>query len=573
MKTVKHISSAWLVLILFVLCGSAFASSPQAAETPSATVQQDPVLRAMSLELQRSKDQLRLADMQRPYYIEYSVVDRETYGAEAAFGAVRQESRRRMRFIDATVRIGDYKQDSYFGEGQGSIDLAPVEDDVEAIRHQLWLATDSAYKAAIRAYTAKQALLKQFEGNDNPADDFSRETPAQHFGAVARLDFDATPLRDAVAAATGLYRDHESLQSLDGHISFMVQTHYYMNSEGTLLRQPDVQYMLAIRGATQAPDGMRLDRDRAWSVATPAELPSAEQVRTATEKVISELETLRTAPLVDDEYRGPVLFSAGAANDIFESLVAGSIIGRKPRPGQTSRTTGEYASSFKGRVLPEFLSVMDDPTVQRFGGRTLAGSYVYDDEGVKARSVDVIDKGRLVNYLIGREPIRDFPESNGHGRGSGIGPTQPHIGNLFIKSLQPQSFETMKQKLIEICRDAGLPYGYVVESLGSGLAPAMMRRVYVKDGHEEVVRGAEFHQLDARALRSDLIAAGDQVQVDNISDSVPSSIIGPAVLFGELQVRRTSQAKDKLPDYPPPGTKLALQNAPAKDKVKAKEGQ
>lgn len=575
MKLAKQISSAFLGAFLCVLCGSALAFSQAAAEAAnSATVQQDPVLRAMSLELQRSKDQLRLENMQRPYYIEYSVVDRETYGAEAAFGAVRQESRRRMRFIDAIVRIGDYKQDSYFGEGQGSIDLAPVEDDVDAIRHQLWLTTDTAYKAAIRAYTAKQALLKQFEGNDNPTDDFSREAPAQHFAPVARFDVDPSQLRDAVAAATGLYRDHESLQSLDGRVSFLVQTHYYMNSEGTILRQPDVQYMVSIRGNTQAPDGMRLDRDRVWSVATARELPTAEQVRSAAEKLIASLESLRTAPVVDDEYRGPVLFSAGAANDVFASLVAGSILGRKPNPGQTSRTVGEYASSFKGRVLPEFLSVVDDPTVEHFGGRTLAGSYVYDDQGVKARSVNVIDKGRLVNYLVGRQPIRDFPASNGHGRGSGIGPTQPHIGNLFIKSLQPQSFDAMKQKLIDMCRDAGLPYGYIVDAVGLGLSPALMRRVWVKNGHEELVRGAEFHQLDARALRSDLIAAGDDLQVDNINDSVPSSIIGPAVLFGELQVRRSSQAKDKLPDYPPPGTKLALQNAaPAKDKTKAKEGQ
>ena len=578
MKLGRKISSVFLAALLCVLCGSVFAASQQSGEIANSSVQQDPVLRAMSLELQRSKEQLRLENMQRPYYVEYSIVDRETYGVEAAFGAVRQESRRRMRFIDAIVRIGDYKLDSYIGEGQGSIDLAPVEDDVDAIRHQLWLTTDTAYKAAIRAYTAKQALLKQFEGADITTDDFSRQTPSQHLGPPARLDFDPAQLRDAVASATGLYRDHDSLQSLDGRISFMVQTHYYMNSEGTILRQPDVQYMVAIRGNTQAPDGMRLDRDRAWSVAKPSELPTAAQVRTATESLISSLESLRTAPLVDDEYRGPVLFSAGAANDIFETFVAGSIVGRKPHPGQTSRTIGEYASSFKGRVLPEFLSVVDDPTIEHFGGRTLAGSYVYDDEGVKARSVEVIDKGRLVNYLVGRQPIRDFPESNGHGRGSGIGPAQPHIGNLFIKSLQPQSFAAMKQKLIDMCRDAGLPYGYEVEAVSSGLAPAIMRRVWVKDGHEELVRGAEFHQLDARALRSDIIAAGDEVEVDNISDSVPSSVIGPALLFGELQIRRNSQAKDKLPDYPPPGTKLALQNAtpvkdPAKDKLKAKEGQ
>jgi len=579
MKTVKRFSSAFLCALLCVLCVAAFASSQDAVKVSAdAAIQQDPVLRAMSLELQRSKEQLRLENMQRPYYIEYSVVDRETYGADAAFGAVRQESRRHMRFIDAIVRIGDYRQDSFFAEGQGSIDLAPVENDVDAIRHQLWLTTDTAYKSAIRAYTEKQALLKQFEGNDNPTDDFSREAPSQYIGQAARIDFDPAPLRDAVAAATGLYRDHESLHSLDGRVMFVVQTHYYMNSEGTVLRQPDVQYTVAIRGNTQAPDGMRLDGDRAWSVATPKELPSAAEVRTAAEKLIASLESQRTAPVADDEYRGPVLFTASAANDIFANLVANSILGRKPRPGQTSRTVGEYASSYKGRVLPEFLSLVDDPTVERFGGRSLAGSYLYDDEGVKARSVDVVEKGKLVNYLLGRQPIRDFPSSNGHGRGSGIGATQPHIGNLFIKSLQPQSFASMKQKLIDMCKDAGLPYGYIVESIGGGLTPDVLRRVWVKDGREELVRGAEFHQLDARALRSDLIAAGDDPEVDNVSDSVGASIIGPSMLFGELQLRRSSQAKDKLPDYPPPGTKLALQNTapvkdPTKDKNKAKEGQ
>ena len=578
MRIAKKISSAFLCALLCVLCVPSFAFAQEATKgAADSAVQQDPVLRAMSLELQRSKEQLRLENMQRPYYIEYSIIDRQTYGVDAAFGAVRQESRRRMRFINASVRIGDYRQDSYFGEGQGSVDVAPMDNNVEALRHQLWLTTDTAYKAAIRAYTEKQALLKQYEGNDNPTDDFAREAPSQYIGPVAKIDFDTGPLRDAVADATGLYREHQSLQSLDGRIGFIVQTHYYMNSEGTVLRQPDVQYTITIRGNAQAPDGMRLDRDRAWAVATPKELPSADQIRTATEKLITSLEDLRVAPVVDDEYRGPVLFSAGAANDVFSMLVANSILGRKPRPGQTSRTIGEYASSFKGRVLPEFLTLVDDPSVQTFGGRTLAGSYLYDDEGVKAQRVDVVEKGRLVNYLIGRQPIRDFPASNGHGRGSGIGMTQPHIGNLFIQSLQPQSFASMKQKLVEMCRDAGLPYGYIVESIGA-MQPEVLRRVWVKDGREELVRGAEFHQLDARALRSDLIAAGDDVEVDNVSDSVGASIIGPSVLFGELQVRRNSQAKDKLPDYPPPGTKLALQNAvpvkdATKDKNKAKEGQ
>ena len=541
---------ACLLMLIAFAASAAFAQ--QDATQTAQNIAQDPVLRAMKLEMDRSKNQLKLENMERPYYLEYNIIDVDFYTAEAAFGAVRTEQRQHVRLLRAVVRIGDYKRDSFFGSGEGTVDLMPIDDDEHGLRQELWLTTDTAYKAAVESLTRKEAALKQFEGEQSP-DDFSHEPVAQYIAPAAKIEFDANMWRNTLQSATALFRKDAELQWLQAQVQFVGQTRYFMNSEGTVVRQPEFAYLVNVSGETQASDGMRLDRSRSWVVATPRELPSAADVRAATEKVITTLADLRKAPIVEDEYHGPVLLKADASSSVFARLVGASVQGRKPRPGATSRTVGEYASSYKSRVLPDFLSIVDDPTTTTFSGRTLLGSYQYDDEGVKARSVSLVDKGELVNYLVGRQPIRDFPNSNGHGRASGPQTPVPTMANLFVRNLQPQTFDALKQKLLSICKDRGLEYGYIVESVGSGPGnPDLLYRVSAKDGHEELMRGAEFHQLDARALRNDLIAAGDDAHVDNRLESVPLSVVAPSVLFGDLEIKRTSQGKDKLPDYPPP---------------------
>jgi predicted Zn-dependent protease len=203
--------------------------------------------------------------------------------------------------------------------------------------------------------------------------------------------------------------------------------------------------------------------------------------------------------------------------------------------------------------LPDFLSVSDDPTQQSFGGKTLVGAYAADDEGVRASKVSVVQGGMLVNYLLGREPIRDFPDSNGHGR---AGPGQlasPSIGVLIVTSKQPSSPAELKQKLIEICRQEGKPFGYYAETLGgSSYQPLLLYRVYEKDGHEELVRGAVFDELDTRTLRNDLVAAGNDLLVSNREGAVPTTVIAPSILIDDLEVKRTDTDNAKLPEYPPP---------------------
>ena len=261
---------------------------------------------------------------------------------------------------------------------------------------------------------------------------------------------------------------------------------------------------------------------------------------------------MREAPVVDEEYRGPVLFAGNAAKIVIGDLVEPNVLGKKPKLGENARTAGKWSTSYKSRVLPDFIDVFDDPTISTISGKRLFGNYSIDDEGVRAQRVSLIEKGQLIGYLVGREPIRDFPASNGHGRAAASAAAAPQVGNLILESSDPQPNADLKKKLIELCKQRDLKYGLYVESVGTKLAPRMIYRIWVEDGREELVRGAVFGDLDIRSLRSDLIAAGDTLDVEDRFEPVWFSVASPALLFDELQVKRTEATKQKLPEYPAP---------------------
>jgi predicted Zn-dependent protease len=517
---------------------------------PSTT--DDPVLRAMQKELERSKSKLKLEQMAAPYYIDYRVVDMDGYTAEAAFGALRTNVRTRFRFVRVVVRVGDYKQDSFFGPGEGVTDFMPLDDDELALRHHLWLATDRAYKAASEAFAAKQAQLKQFTV-EHPVDDFASAEPVRLIGPLAQLDIDPAPWLKTLQDASALYKADPQIESINSSLQFQVVNRFFVNSEGTAVRSGQATYEVSFSASTQAPDGMQLQRSTVYTVRDSKELPSAKEFLARTAQLLGTLKDLRAAAVADEEYHGPVLLSADAASTVFADLVGENILGLKPGLGQPARTRGAFASSYKSRVLPDFLSVVDDPTLASLHGKSLVGSYEVDDEGVRAIRVPVIEKGKLVNYLLGREPIMDFPASNGHGRARlPFSSPGPSLGNMLVSSSEPVPQEELKKKLLELCEQRGLPYGYYVETMAGVSTPRLLYKVWVKDGHEELVRGAVFADLDARAVRNDLVAAGSDLYIESRVLSIPHTIVAPSILFDELEVRRQDIQKSKLPEYPAP---------------------
>ena len=64
-----------------------------------------------------------------------------------------------------------------------------------------------------------------------------------------------------------------------------------------------------------------------------------------------------------------------------------------------------FTKSINKPVLPDFLSVILDPTREQVGKIDLNGHYVYDDEGVKGRPVTLVENGILKTFLLSRSPV------------------------------------------------------------------------------------------------------------------------------------------------------------------------
>ena len=535
-------------ILLCLLCAGRIAAENALPKEAA----NDPILRAMLAEMDRSKAQLKLEGVSAPYYIDYRITDTDSYLYQAAFGATRTDLRARARYLRVVVRIGDYKQDSFYQRGEGVVDVVSADDDEFAIRHKLWLATDQAYKNAAEALTAKNAALKQLT-IDTQVDDFARAEPVQMIKPLVTLDPTATSWAGALKDISSFYRQDPEIESVETNLAFQAINRYYVNSEGTIVRSGYSVYSLAGEASTQAADGMRLDRSVEVIAGDFKDLPTPAKFKQDTEAVMGTLRQLRAAPLVDEEYHGPVLFEGDSATNVVASLIGENVLGRKPALGQPARTTGAFASSYMARVLPESVSVVDDPTISAWQGTPLLGHYDVDDEGVPAAKVLLVDKGKLVAYDLGREPIRDFPASNGHGRAQyPMNAPGASLGNLILQSSDAISDDALKSKLMEMCKQRDLHYCYLVSAGGPGNAPRMLYRVFTSDGHEELVRGAVFGDLDSRAIRSDIVATGEKAFVENLPGAIPHSVASPSLLFDDLEIKRIDENKEKLPEYPAP---------------------
>jgi len=540
-----------------LLAMSLIASAQTAPQPTRADAEKDPVLKAMLTELDRSKSQLQLKDFQKPFFIQYRIEEIRGFETRAEFGATSSSRHTHGRVARVTVLVGDYKTDSSGGQGDGALQLAALDDDPIALRSALWAATDQAYKAALAAYAQKQAALKQVE-TPPQADDFSKESPGISLAEPLKLNVDEQAWEAKVARDSGLYRtdatvkdSQRDVQLSTGNFSARVTTTWLVTTEGAIVRKSAAGYEESVSVGTQAADGMRLDLSTSSVGVTLKDLDTPEAFEKRVLKLIASLAGLRKAPVVEEEYHGPVLLSSSAGAYTINSLLVSGITATRPKMGTEARTNGPFASSYHARVLPDFIDVVDDPGLKSYNGKGLVGAYDVDDEGVPAQAVKLVVAGKLENYLIGREPVRDFPLSNGHGRAGLATPSKPSIGVLQVTAKDGLTDEDLNSKLLTLAKDRGLKNVYFVSSMSGKLTPHMLYRVSL-DGKRELVRGAEMSDLDLRALRSSVEAAGKDLHVTNYLGDVPATVLAPALLIDDLTIRRANKKNDKLPFYPPP---------------------
>jgi predicted Zn-dependent protease len=530
---------------------------PLHAQPTRADAKKDPVLAAMLTELDRSMSQLQLPGFQKPFFIQYRLEDVEDFETKASFGAGEGSDHNHARIARVTVLIGDYKTDSSGVRGDGALELAALDDDPVALRSALWTATDQAYKNALAAYAQKQAALKQVQTPPR-ADDFSHEKAVIALEAPISLHVDESAWENRVAQASGLYRTNASVNTNQREVEYASAafharaiTSRIVNSEGTIIRKSATRFQESFAAGAQAADGMHLDRSYASSGVVPGDLDTPEAFAQHAVSLIASLHDLRNAPLVEEEYHGPVLLSADASADTFRTLIAGAVVATRPPLGSEARTNGPFANSLHARVLPDFLDIADDPALKTLNGKGLIGAYDIDEQGVPAQPVQLVTAGRLENYLLGREPVQDFPASNGHGRAGITGPPHPAISVLELTAKDGLSDDELLKKLLASGKENGVKNVYYVATMGPDMSPRLLYRIG-PDGTRQLVRGATLDDLDQRALRSGIQAAGKDLWVANYSGDVPDTVLAPSLLLDDLTIRRANEKNDKLPFYPPP---------------------
>lgn len=600
MNRVRRLAS---LTIFTVLLGGSVSLRAQA---PS---DNDHTLQAMRDEMARSKSRLELkipgtAQPQRPYYLEYRLLDLDVREVVAEFGALLSSTHSRNRFMDVEARVGDYKLDSSnfvsddaFRGFIGPTGSVGIDRDYNSLRQDLWIATDQAFKEAVETYSRKQAYLSSL-ARQSDIDDFAKAAPLQLVEPLATPDWSNRNWEQEARETSAALRAFPQIYESRVTYYLVYATEYLLTSEGTEIRTNRSYAAIESGMNTLADDGMQVNHMYATYAATPAGLPSVDAVRKTLNLTGTELMAMRTASPAQD-YTGPVLFEARSAASLLAQVLTPAINGARPpvsfTPVMEQLLTGlggksDWVGRIGARVLPASVSVIDDPTAKESHGTPLLGGYAVDDEGVRAEKVTIVDKGNLKELLMSRRPGPDSVESNGHGRSAFLNDAKPTMSNLFFTSTETQSPADLKKKFLDDCRAEKLPYCLVVRemdnptisllhrddfsellaSFGGGAGtgdrlPLIVYKIYPEDGRLEMVRGARIIGLNTRMLRN-LGGIGNDDFVYNYMQSqdsgfagtalgafgsaqngLPASLVAPSLLFDDLEVRGARGEPKRLP--------------------------
>lgn len=547
---------------------------------PTAQSQQgagDPILEGLTAELERSSARLVMKDYERPYYISYRLTDVKSVSVRASYGALESTGGDSYRGVAVDVRVGDYKEDNtsdddgfYYNPHDDdafefSRAYAPVDNDVTAMRQKLWLLTDYQYKRALEEYIGKRGRsIQKVQQEDHP-EDFSKVDPVQKLDQIDSLKVDRKRWANLVRAISARFKAQPLIYNSTVDFKAISQARYLVTTEGTRLRTGQHNYSMAISAEARADDGMPLELERVFKSHHFEELPDSGSLALAADSLIGLLMALRAAPVMEP-YTGPAIIKSGASGVFFHEGLGHRLEGHRTRRESEGHTFKDKVGS---RIIPDFLNVYDDPTATKIGKTELYGQYDCDEEGAPAQRVSLVEKGILKGFLMGRTPIKTQKITNGHGRADIWSQPVSRMGSLFVTSEAPVPYPALRKQLIDECRKKGKEYGLIFEEMVSGetntssagvqtlkVRPRVVRKIFVKDGREELVRGVELIGTPLNLLEN-IKAGGDDPGVFNgvcgaESGWVPVSAIAPSVLIKEVEVQKMDRNLKRPPILPPP---------------------
>jgi predicted Zn-dependent protease len=566
-----------------------------------AHAQDDVALRAMKDEMTRSITELQLQKMDKPYFLAYRMDEINQTSVSAMLGSLTEEQPSHMRLIGVEVRVGDYALDNSnyislrnLGAGAGmfsGIRQAPLDDNYQQIRRDFWLATDAQYKKALEDISAKRAALEMRQHTDD-VPDFSKETPNTQMEPPEKNQA-GDELKTLARDISAVFKTTPEIYGSSVDLQYRNYYTRYINSEGSSFTRAQPLFKLQINARTQAPDGLPISDSIELYGRTMADLPSKDILISRTRAMADRILKLRAASSLE-HYNGPVLFEGDAAGEIFAQQFATGLMAVRTPLSDDSRFEmffnqmmaqmggASFVDKIGGRVLPEFLSVSDNPLLPDYKGARLLGAGKIDDDAVQTRETKLIEHGVLKTLLSTRDPVRSVPHSTGSRRGWGPAPS-----NLFVTSEKSLTSDELRKELLRRAKDRGLDYGVIVRRVGGGAAASFMKmasrmaqqggqgsdslaEVYklFPDGHEELVQGVELAEMTPGTFK-DVVAVGDTPVVFtdefiprvgalfsmgmSASSNVPVvSCVVPSLLFEEVSLAKTQGPFPNPPISPSP---------------------
>ncbi|MBI4658468.1 MAG: peptidase U62 [Verrucomicrobia bacterium] len=547
--------------------------STTAAELNTAEPQ-SPVLKVLEEELDYSMRHLAADASYKPYYLSYTITDSTLISLMASLGAIFRNDDSHSRLLDVDIRVGDYSLDSTHqirgsagGRGGlfGAASSVALENSPAALKHALWQATDRVFKAAVERFQRVQTDLKTTVEEESKAHDFSREASNVYSEADAMLSLDRDQWAERVRNVSRLALNYPLIYDSMIAVVGGADNRFMATSEGSRLKTGAKRLRVIVSASTKAEDGMDLNQSFIFNAATENGLPSEEIIRDAFQKVIDKVLALRAAPLVEP-YTGPAILLNRASGVFFHEIFGHRIEGHRQKDVEEGQT---FTKMVGKPILPEFLSVYDDPTQARFANEDLRGFYRFDDEGVPASRVNLVENGVLKTFLLSRSPVQGFLKSNGHGRREPGRQVVSRQGSLIVHSTKSVPFPQLREMLVTECKKQNKPYGYLFEDITGGFTttsrggpqafkvlPVVVYRVYADGRPDELVRGVDIVGTPLSCF-SKIMATGDDPAVFNGSCGaesgwVPVSAVSPSILVEQIEIEKRERSQDRLPILPPP---------------------
>ena len=493
------------------------------------------VMNAMHDELNRNMNELVYENYNKPFFIAYTIADVEEMYVSATLGALVSSNENKNRTWFARVMVGDYEindenyQDYNNIEGN-EIDMPlPVEYDYYGIRRNLWAVTNRIYKLASLSYKNKISALTQNNLSDTSLQipDFAKTEIINIYEPDIKINFKKENFEKLAKDISSIYKEYPDIVNSNFSIDFYKARVYYINSEGT--ETVFSKMVLSVQSAAEITneDGELISDHISYQVLSPEDLPSNEEIKSDIRLMVKNLDLLKDAPTLEENYYGPVLFIDQAVAGVIEENIFGSderlIASREPlvNSPQMKMYYGESSNNIEAkidkRVAASDITIKAYPTLNEYKGTKLIGSFEFDAEGVKPpNEITLVENGILKTLLNGRTPTRKIPNSNGHFRHSlaysgltkEIGP-----GVISVTSAEKYSTEQLKQKLVESAKQEGLKYGIMLKPVkkSNGHQPVNIYRVWVDDGHEELLSSVYVNDLPDNAMKRIIGSTGNEI--------------------------------------------------------------